>query len=440
MSSTTGRYAFIVIGDWHLAFVTAACVASLGHRTLLVKPVVVERAAIEDFPEPPVTEPGLPEMIASARAKGTLEYANGFAPGWAGDVVWVAIDTPVNEHDEADTSSVVALAEAVARNGAATEMLAISSQIPLGFSTRLEASTGLKVAYVPENLRLGVAIANFLTADRTVIGAARRETAERLQELLRGFETEFLLCDLLTAEMIKHATNAFLATSISFANELARIGEAYGVDNQLVGRALKLDKRIGKQAYVSPGLGFAGGTLPRDLRTLQKLGSAQGMKTPLVDAVLEVNETTAEALVFALRQYLGDLRGAQILIVGYTYKAETDTLRRSPSLELATKLQREGATLWGFDPPMNVRDLAPLEGLVRHCRRWDEVDVRPDAIVIMTPRREFADLDWSALAGLPGGENTLLLDARAAIPPEAVRQAGFAYKALWQPPLKGVAR
>jgi UDPglucose 6-dehydrogenase len=240
-----------------------------------------------------------------------------------------------------------------------------------------------------------------------------------------------------TAEMVKHATNAFLATSISFANELARIGELMGVDNQAVATALKMDKRIGKGAYVTPGLGFAGGTLPRDLRILQKFAREHDIPSQLVDSVLNINEATSDSLVSSTRNYLGELRGKTILIVGYTYKPEIDTLRRSSSLELGEKLKAQGATVWGYDPVMNSRDLTPLEGLIRHFNEWNEIPSTPDAAIIMTPRPQFAALDWKNLGarGESGGamKAPLVFDTRSSLPSAAILSAGFTYKALWQP-------
>ncbi|MDR3607836.1 MAG: nucleotide sugar dehydrogenase [Oligoflexia bacterium] len=427
MSQKSSHYTIAVLGNWHLSFCTGACLASLGHRVLFVNHDAA--SAWKEFPVPPVREPGLPEMIADARAKGLLDFANGFGSDWTADAVWMAIDTPVNERDEADTSPLLEAAEALKANRNTTGPLIVSSQIPMGFSAELQRRTGLQVAYVPENLRLGKGIETFLTADRTVVGSDLPETGEAVHRLLSGFKTEFFFCDLVTSEMVKHATNAFLATSISFANELARIGEQMGVDNMKVAQALKLDKRIGKAAYVAPGLGFAGGTLPRDLRVLQKFGETLHVPTPLVNSVLQVNESTASALEQVLSQAVAKSSGkGRVLILGYTYKAETDTLRRSSSLELAAALTAKGMEVQGYDPDMNSKDLTPLRGVIRHRAYWRDIDGPLDVCVVMTPRPAFADLDWKSLTGKP-----LVFDTRAIVPAEKVLGAGLSYKALWQP-------
>ncbi len=423
-----------VIGDWHLAFVTAACLAEMGHDTLLVNPLLSGKPPWSTFPELALSEPGLPEIIERARGNGLLTHVNGLDAGWTADFVWLAIDTPVDERDEPDVSTLVTAAERVAENKACTGVFVVTSQVPLGFCTELEDKVGLTVAYVPENLRLGRGVETFLRADRLVIGASAPATAAQVRALLAGVKSDCLTCDLPTAEMIKHATNAFLATSISFANELARIGERSKVDNQLVAAALKMDKRIGPLAYVAPGLGFAGGTLPRDLRVLQKLGRASDIPTPLVDAILEVNESTVAALQESVADHLGTLDGKEILILGYSYKADTDTLRRSPSIELATRFTARGARVLGYDPFMNSRDLSPLAGIIDHKAEWKDLQGAPDATVVMTPRKEFATLEWETLS-VPRSLRPipLVLDARGIVSSRAVLRAGFAFKALWQP-------
>ena len=253
------------------------------------------------------------------------------------------------------------------------------------------------------------------------------------------FETEFFFCDLVTSEMIKHATNTFLASSISFANELARIGEAKGVDNQKVAQALRLDKRIGKLAYVAPGLGFAGGTLPRDLRILQKMGKQFHLPTPYIDAILTVNESTAKALLHSLSLYLGTLKEKKILILGYPYKADIDTLRRSASIESGAALKQSGSTVLGYDPVMNKSDLSELKGIIEHQSDWNEIQNCPDAVVIMTARAQFANLEWQSLigkptAGKPGSTiKPLILDTTAKTPSTPALKAGFVFKPLWQP-------
>lgn len=427
----TKSYQVAVLGNWHLAFCSAAVLSHVGHRVALVRPE--GHAGLRDFPQPPVQEPGLPEMIKQCQGEGRLDYWEGFQ-GWKADTAWLAIDTPVNDQDEPNVAPLIEAVAQLKQDHPECRLLMISSQIPIGFARELQQKFGIPVAYIPENLRLGKGIETFLRADRTVIGADLEETRLAVQDLMKGFQTEFLLCGLETSEMTKHATNAFLATSISFANELARIGEKFGVESQIVAKALKMDKRIGPAAYVAPGLGFAGGTLPRDLRVLQKIGKEKDVPTPLFNAVLTVNqETTTAVAEVALDRAKTLKRKPEVLVLGYTYKADTDTLRRSLSIEVAARLRAQGCRVWGYDPVMNHRDLGELDGVIDHLAEWGGVEwsgIKPDIILLMTARPVFQSLDWKAVE-FPKG--ALLIDTQNFFKKDQFAHLNIDFKPLWSP-------
>jgi UDPglucose 6-dehydrogenase len=427
----SAEYDVAVVGDWHLAFVTAACLADAGHRTALVNPLGV---AWTEFPACPVHEPGLTEMITNAQKKGLLCFENGIKGQWSAKVVWMAVDTPITEKDEPQVEPLIEIAEALKAHNSNLDVFATSSQVPIGFCRRLEAVFGKKVAYIPENLRLGQGIATFANADRTVIGASTREVAEKIKRLMVNFKTQFLLCDLVTSEMVKHANNAFLATSISFANEMARIGSHFGVDSYLVAQALKLDTRIGTKAYVAPGLGFAGGTLPRDLRVLEKISKENSIPAPLVSAVLEINRSTSELVAEVVAQNLPLGADRRTLILGYTYKADTDTLRRSLSIEIAQSLIKKGIECHGIDPFMNGKNLTELDGVIQHHDSLESVPPCSVAI-LMTSRPIFLTTDWSRLQK-PQGKSTLLVDTQKFLDPNEILRAGLRYRLLWSPEIK----
>lgn len=417
-----------VIGEWHLAFVTAACLADSGHKVALVHPFGTWSAQ----PACPVHEPGIPEMIAKAQSAGRFTFVSGINDTWKAATIWMAVDTPVTENDEPQVGVLLEIAQAVKKQTSLPDVFALSSQIPLAFSEKLSEILGPKIAYIPENLRLGQGIATFANADRTVIGASTPAVAAKIQTLMSGFKTQFLICDLATSEMVKHANNAFLATSISFANEMARIGARFGVDSYFVAQALKLDARIGPKAYVGPGLGFAGGTLPRDLRVLQSLGHEHDIPTPLVNAVLEVNHSTSDLVAEVVLQNLGS-ENKRVLLLGYTYKADTDTLRRSLTIEIAQKLAAHGVECHGFDPVMNDKDLSPLNGLIKHHNDLRSV---PECAValLMTARSQFRETDW-ALLSQAKAQGTLLVDTQGFLKRENVQAAGLRYRPLWAPEL-----
>jgi len=424
------NYKVAVVGDWHLAFVTATVLSHVGHRVALVHPNLSKVELENGFPKPPVTEPGLPEMIQGCRTADRLDAKNSYQ-GWTAESIWLAIDTPVNDQDEPNVEPLIEAVSEIAKYHPKIKALMISSQIPMGFSRELERRFQLPVVYIPENLRLGKGIETFLKADRTVIGADAEVHRSYAKDLLREFSTEFLLCGLETSEMTKHATNAFLATSISFANELARIGEQYGVESQIVAKALKMDKRIGPAAYVAPGLGFAGGTLPRDLRVLQRMGKEHSLPTPLLNAVLKVNEETTNAVADIVLNRARSLQHKpRVLILGYTYKADIDTLRRSLSVDVAKRLQAEQCEVWGYDPVMNQRDLTSLKNVIRHCPTLEECAVKPDVILVMTARPIFKSIEWKSLKGEKPG---LVLDTQNLLSAEQVLSSGLDFKPLWSP-------
>lgn len=450
-----GQYDCAVVGDWHLAFVTAGVLSHTGLNTLLVNHQG-ELQKWNSFPDIPVSEPGLFEMFQSSKSKNNLDYSNNINQSWSAQYVWLAVDTPVDQNDNANIEPLLNIIKKISQSQTELKALIISSQIPIGFCQSIEEEYKIPVVYIPENLRLGKGISTFLEADRTVIGASSSSLSNDIQKLLSHFKTEFLLCDLQTAEMIKHANNAFLATSISFANELARLGEHFNVDNLKVAQALKLDKRIGQGAYVMPGLGFAGGTLPRDLRVLLKKGNETKIPMRLIEAVLAVNEDTTLAIVESIVHYFDRKSSSNInikssnflsksdqknvLIMGYTYKADTDTLRRSLSLDIADLLISKNYNVFGYDPIMNSKDLTSLKGKIQHFDNIDDLTIKPDVILLMTSRPEFKNINWNSLAkkwipsipqSISDDLKILVFDSQNFIYPEILNQSFFRFKKLW---------
>jgi UDPglucose 6-dehydrogenase len=423
-----------IIGDWHLAFVAAGVLSSLNYKVVLVNHKSLNPWT--EFPEIPVYEPGLKELFDDGISSKRLDFSNSISDGWTSDLIWMAIDTPVNDRDEADTRPLVEVAQLVKKHHPRVKAFITNSQIPLGFSHKIEKEIGLPTVYIPENLRLGKGIETFLRADRTVIGASTFDLAQDVQKFLSGFQTQFLICNLQTAEMVKHANNAFLAMSISYANELARLGERFDVDGQTVAQALKMDKRIGPMAYVAPGLGFAGGTLPRDLRTLLDLGQKQGIPMRIMQSVIDVNEDTTEAVCEILRNTTREIKKPKILIMGYTYKADTDTLRRSLSLDIAKKMDPNRFELFGFDPMMNSRDLSELKKSIKHMDSLENLPTKPDVALVMTARPAFKALPWKQLRdqwNVSAMNSCLVLDTQNVLPEDQVLNAGFDFKKLWSP-------
>jgi UDPglucose 6-dehydrogenase len=278
-------------------------------------------------------------------------------------------------------------------------------------------------AYVPEFLRLGTAVDSFVNADRFVVGADSAEIAERVVELFQPLGRPIVVTGTRTAEMAKHAANAFLATSISFINEIADLCDTVGGDPIEVAAILKLDRRIGPHAFLSPGLGYAGGTLGRELRVLQRLGDERDLQTRLIDAVVAVNAERPRLVRRRLVEALGDLGQRRVALFGLTYKPGTSTLRRAISLEIAHDLRGAGVEVTAFDP---LADLTEVDELpVTVAATPYEAAVGAAAIVLVTEWDGLDQLDFVRLRSTMSGD--VFLDTRNLSSPAAVRDAGFRY-------------
>lgn len=346
-----------VLGLWHLGCVTAAGLATVGHR---VTGLDFDAAAVENLRlgAAPLFEPGLNKLIKDGLGAGTLQFCSEPGP-WIeqSEVLIVAYDTPVNADDVADVDFVIGQIErTLPFLGRGTTVL-VSSQLPVGSVQRLERiaaltypTLDLDFACSPENLRLGRALEVFQTPDRIVAGARSPRGQERLERLFAPITDRIEWMSVESAEMTKHAINAFLATSVTFANELAVICEAMGADPRDVARGLKSDIRIGPKAYLAPGAAFAGGTLARDIEFLERIAQEQQLQTPLVAAVRPSNDAHKQWPARKIEALFDDLQNLSVAVWGLTYKAGTDTLRRSLAVDFCDWLIGRGARIRCHDP------------------------------------------------------------------------------------------
>jgi UDPglucose 6-dehydrogenase len=402
-----------VYGLWHLGSVTAGCMAEHFPTVGLdPDPAVVD--GLRDA-RPPIFEPGLEDLIRQGLAAGRLEVTADLARVATADVVWVTFDTPVDEDDRADVELVVRQVERLFPHLADGAVVLLSSQMPVGTTARLEAafaaaSSGRRVefAYSPENLRLGKAIEVFRRADRIVVGTRTPEARRRIEQLLAPLERPILWMTTESAEMTKHAVNAFLATSVVFINEIAAACEATGADGKEVERGLKSEARIGPGAYLGPGAAFAGGTLARDVAFLLGIGERLGFATPLLAGVKQSNDVHRTWTRRRLGELLGPLRGKTIAVLGLTYKANTDTLRRSESVALCRWCVEQGAIVRAHDP--SIRQQPPeLAGPLNLCGTVAEAIRDADAIVVATEWPAFRALTADEVASAAPG--AVVLDA-----------------------------
>ena len=420
-----------VYGLWHLGSVTAACLAAAGHEVIGLDR---DRETIVRLThgKAPVMEPGLDDLIARGIVANRLRFTTEASDAVrSAEVVWITLDTPVDAEDRADVESVVNGVAALFPHLRDGTLVLISSQLPVGTTRRLEElfekSAGgrrASFAYSPENLRLGKAIDVFTRPDRVVLGVRSPRDRDKVAELLRPFTDRIECMAVESAEMTKHALNAFLATSVTFINEIAALCERVGADAADVARGLKSESRIGPGAYLSPGGAFAGGTLARDIMFLSQLGHDRSVATHLLSSVKTSNDAHRQWAQRRLADLVGPLDGRTIAVWGLTYKPGTDTLRRSSAVELCEWLHLRGAIVRAHDPA--VRELPPT--LAR------AIELIPDAagavagasaLVVATPWPEYRAMNAALVAEQMAGR--LVLDANGFLAATLGRDPGLDY-------------
>ncbi len=423
----TSETRICVIGLWHLGCVYAACLAELGYNVTGTDENL-ETIHNLNLGKAPLFEPGLDHLIYKGISSGRLTFRTDIESATAdAQFIVIAYDTPVDEHDRVDISDVLSVVNRLKDTGARGTLI-ISSQVPVGTCDLLERELNgsMEVAYLPENLRLGQAIERFMHPDMIVIGSEHEAVTARIKDLLSPITAEVIEMSLRSAEMTKHALNSFLATSISFANEIGNLCDLVGADGLKVAAALKADSRIGHKALLRPGLGFGGGTLARDLRILQALGGKHQYKTPLIDGVLLVNERQNDLIVRKLRRVMGSLDGKIISILGLTYKAGTSTLRRSTAFEIIKRFLDEGAILKAYDPHVAISDGRTL-GIKVYADPYSACE-GSEALLIMNDLPEFDNLDLIKVRDLM--KDPFIFDLQNILDPSKVTATGLRYIAL----------
>jgi UDPglucose 6-dehydrogenase len=396
-----------VLGLWHLGSVTAACCA----KHFDVTGLDFDDAVVGNLQQgrAPISEPGLNELLAAGLVKNSLRFTtDAKAACMRTDVLWICYDTPVNDGDESDVAFVLDRARRTLPHLPAGALVLVSSQLPVGSCAQLEREfPQLHFACSPENLRLGKAIDAFEKAERVIVGIRTNARRALLEELFKPFTPQVQFMRTESAEMVKHALNSFLAVSITFINEIARLCEQVGADAREVAAGLKSEPRIGPRAYLGPGGPFAGGTLARDVVTLTKLGALRGESLSLIPAIKESNDRHRGWAGRKLESRLGDLHGKTIAVLGLVYTPNTDTLRRSSAVELCRQLVKAGARVLAYDPA--VKESSPeLVGLT--LAPGVEAALREaDAAVVCTEWPLFRDINWSqAVAQM---RHALIVDA-----------------------------
>jgi UDPglucose 6-dehydrogenase len=413
-----------VIGVGWVGLVTAACLAELGHE-VYARDIVEEKVRSLSRGEVPIHEPGLPELVAknSERLHFTTDMAE---VAERAELLFCCVDTPPTYSGDADLSRVNAVVEELGQTH--RHALVMKSTVPVGTGRSIQRrNEGVGYVSNPEFLKEGTAVADFMHPDRVVIGAAEPGSGfgKRLAAVYEPLGAPIVHTDVASAEMIKLASNAFLATKISFINEIANVSEEVGADVIEVARGMGLDERIGPK-FLRAGVGYGGSCFPKDVQALKQLAGNTGYHFQLLTSVIEVNELQKRRTIGKLQKHLGSLVGKEIALLGVAFKPDTDDVREATSLVLSGRLQGEGANVRAYDP---VARAGGALGGARVCTSALEALEGADAAVIVTEWPEFAELDWE---GEVRGRmrEPLIVDGRNFLDRDALRAAGFYYEGI----------
>ena len=396
-----------VLGLWHLGSVTAACCAKYFQVIGLDfdAPIIAKL----NQGQAPLLEPGLNELITTGLAAKTLSFTTDPKTACANaDVLWLCYDTPVNENDESDVESVLGNLRRALPFLPKGALVLVSAQLPVGTCAKLEKEfPQYHFACSPENLRLGKAIDAFEKAERVVVGLRNEAKKPVLEKLFAPFTPQILFMRTESAEMVKHALNSFLALSITFINEVARLCEHTGADAREVAAGLKSEPRIGPRAYLGPGGPFAGGTLARDVVTLTRLAEANDETISVIPAIKQSNDLHRGWAFRRLQTRLGALPDRKIAVLGLTYTTNTDTLRRSAAIELCRQLSAAGATVSAFDPV--VKTLPTGLSAILLAGDIPAAVAGAAAAVVCTEWPQFRQADWARI--IPQMQQPVFVDA-----------------------------
>jgi UDPglucose 6-dehydrogenase len=415
-----------VVGVGWVGLVTAACLAELGHE-VYARDIVPEKVESLRRAEVPIHEPGLPELVAknADRLHFTTEMPDVIEHA---QLLFCCVDTPPTYSGDADLSRVDAVVDEL--GGSDEHALVMKSTVPVGTGRMIKRGRdGLGYVSNPEFLKEGSAVEDFMNPDRILIGAAdgSDDFAERVEGLYSGLPGEVIRTDVDSAEMIKLASNAFLATKISFINEIANVSEEVGADVEEVARGMGLDERIGPK-FLRAGLGWGGSCFGKDVLSLRQLAANTGYHFQLLTAVTEVNELQKRRTIGKLQKHLGSLVGKTIALLGIAFKPDTDDIRDATSLVLAARLHGEGAQVRAYDPVAADRAREVLVGTELCESALDAVD-GADAVVLVTEWPEFRDLDWAGEIK-PRLRSPVVVDGRNFLDREALQAAGFTYEGV----------
>ena len=421
-----------VVGLWHLGCSITAAWLRLGKDVAAVEfDGRVARGLRAG--QAPLFEPGVDEALSEGLARGVLRVSSDPEAIRGCPFVFVAHDTPVQDDDSSDLTPIEEALRRIAPFLSAEAVVIVSAQLPVGTSRQLRerlraVAPTVELVYSPENLRLGEALACYMRPGHIVIGAESREAGDRVAALFAPMQARIFRMNLPSAEMTKHCINSFLATSVTLANQWADLAGAMGADFRDIAAALRADPRIGERAYVTPGIGFSGGTLGRDLKVLDRVSRERlDGAAPLFGEVWRYNQDRVAVVARRATALLGALAGRRVALLGMTYKPGTSTLRRSLSLAVARDLLGQGARVAAHDPRADWDEVKPPAGLVVAATPYAAAE-EADLLVLLTEWPEYRDLDFARLAR--SARQPLLLDTKGFLWAKAGELAAAGWKLL----------
>jgi UDPglucose 6-dehydrogenase len=432
-----------MIGTGYVGLVTGTCFADMGNRVTCID-IVEEKINKLKQGIIPIYEPGLEELVERNVRAGRLHFTTSYSEGLANcDFVFIAVNTPTgSQQGSADMRYVESAARSIALELDHDAIVVNKSTVPVGSGDLVSriirtnlARPNVTVSVVsnPEFLREGSAILDFQQPDRVVLGSSDPQAAQKVATLYQPLGAPMVITDIYTAEMIKYASNAFLATKISFINEIAQICERLGADVRVVAEGMGYDKRIGR-AFLNAGLGYGGSCFPKDIRALAHMAAEAGLHPQMLQSVMDINKDQRRHVVSKLVSILGALRGCTIGLLGLAFKPDTDDMREAPSLDIIRWVTHQGAQVRVYDPAAAETGRVALEHegvrmeMVTFCDNAYAVAEKVDALVVVTEWDEFLALDMQRIRG--SMLRPVLIDGRNIYDPAAMNHLGFIYRGL----------
>ncbi|MEX6702219.1 UDP-glucose/GDP-mannose dehydrogenase family protein [Peribacillus frigoritolerans] len=393
-----------VLGTGYVGLSTGVCLSEIGHNVICID---TDEQKIKSLRQgnSPIYEPGLENLLIQNAAAGRLLFTTSHREALNGaEIIIIAVGTPQMEDGGADLSYIVQAAKDIAANLVQSSVVVIKSTVPVGTNDFIKSiieehcneSVTFNMVSNPEFLRQGSAVMDTMQADRIIIGSEDDEAAKKVQEMYRPLNVPFILTSIRSAEMIKYASNAFLATKISFINEVANLCGVVGADVKDVAKGMGKDKRIG-EAFLQPGIGYGGSCFPKDVKALLHTANLNGVHFSLLKETVAINDFQQELLVTKAINRLGDLKGKKVAMLGLAFKPETDDMREAPSIKIARSLTKLGAEVVAYDPVAvdNAKNI--LGDTIRFASTVREAAVNADAVFIVTEWKEFRLLDLKTL-------------------------------------------